>query len=351
MNGDLRIRLADLAELVGGSLEGDEEQVVTGIAPLDEASGDEVSFISQPRYRSKVASSGAGALIASTDFQLPSGCRKGMALIRVDNPYLAVSVAISTFHPLVRVTHGVDSTALIGDGVEIGPGVHIGALVSIGDRVRLGSGTVIETGSVLAAGVQVGSDCTLYPNVTIYGQVVLGDRVVVHAGSVIGADGFGYARDGRKHVKIPQVGGVVVEDDVEIGANVCIDRATLGVTLIGRGTKIDNMVQIGHNCEIGEDCILCGQVGLGGTTSIGTSVLIGGQAGASGHLRIGEGAMVAAQTGIINDVPAGTRVAGYPHLELSRWRRSVAALRHLPRLVRRVRRLEAAAGLSREEEQ
>ena len=343
--------LGELAELLGGDLAGDAARVVEGVARLDEAGSLDVSFCALSEYRSRVATTEAAAVIVPEDFEPPDGQRDSLTLIRVDNPYLAVADAVAALYPEEPPAEGIHPTAVIGSAVDMGEGVAVGARAVIGDRVTIGMGTTIDAGCVLAAGVSVGRDCRLYPNVTLYPDVTLGDRVVVHAGAVLGADGFGYAHEGTRRIKIRQVGGVVIEDDVEIGANACVDRAALGTTRIGRGTKIDNLVQIGHNCDVGADSILCGQVGVGGSTKIGKGVMIGGQAGLAGHFSVGDGAMIAAQTGVINDVPAGVRVAGYPHLEVSRWRRAIAALRNLPELVKRVRRLEAAVEDSRKGEE
>jgi UDP-3-O-[3-hydroxymyristoyl] glucosamine N-acyltransferase len=271
-----------------------------------------------------------------------------MALIRVDNPYLAMGGTIGLLEARPRPEPGVHDTAVIGEGVELGDEVHVGARAVIGQGTTIGDRSIVSAGCVLAPGVTLGIDCVLFSNVTVYDGVVLGNRVMVHSGTVLGSDGFGYAQLGGRHVKIPQVGAVVIEDDVEIGANSCVDRATLGVTRIGPGTKIDNMVQIGHNCQIGAHTIICGQVGLSGTTKIGSGVMMGGQAGAAGHLTIGDGAMVAGGTGVTSTVAAGVTVAGYPHQEISRWRRVNAALRRLPELVRRVSRLESVIGVGGE---
>jgi UDP-3-O-[3-hydroxymyristoyl] glucosamine N-acyltransferase len=348
---DVSIRLSDLAARLGGSLEGDGDLLITGIAGLEDATAGDISFCSDRRYRQFLATTKASAVIIGRNLDLPAGCRADLAIVRVENPYLAMGGTIGLLEPRYRPEPGVHETAVIAAGVELGKGVHVGARAVIGEDARVGARSSIGAGCVIASGVTMGSDCALYPNVTLYDGVVLGDRVIVHSGTVLGADGFGYAQHGGVHVKIPQVGGVVIEDDVEIGANSCVDRATLGVTRIGQGTKIDNMVQIGHNCQIGSHTIVCGQVGLSGTTKVGSGVMLGGQVGAAGHLTIGDGARVAGGTGVTNTVAAGVTVAGYPHQEISRWRRVNAALRRLPELVRRVSRLESTLGLGGEEDE
>lgn len=334
--------LSEVAALLGGQLEGDGARRVSGVARLGDAGADEISFCALGDYRHLVAGTEAAAVIVDRSFDPPPETRADLAFIRVDNAYLAVATAVRHFHPEVlpeRSIHpgaAIDPTATLADGVAVGAGTVIGA------NAAIGRDTIIGAGCVLAEGIEIGADCRLHANVTLYPSVRIGDRVIVHAGVVLGADGFGYATDRGRHVKIPQVGGLVIEDDVEIGANACIDRAALGVTRVARGTKIDNLVQIGHNCQVGADSILCGQVGVGGSTVIGKGVMIGGQAGLGGHLHIGDGVRIAAASGVTNSLADGATVAGYPHMEASRWRRAMAALRSLPELVRRVRRLEAA---------
>lgn len=351
MGAELRepVRLADLAELVGGRIEGDDQRRVEALAVLEEAGPRDLSFCGRGIYRRHVASTGAAAVLVSEDFEPPDGTPENLAWIRVADPYLALAALLEELVERRRPEPGIDPTAVLADDVEVGEGVHVGAGVVLATGVRLGPGTAVHPGCVLGEGVVVGRDCLLHASVTLYEGVSLGDRVIVHSGAVLGADGFGYARDGRRHVKIPQVGGVEIADDVEIGANACVDRGTLGPTRIGPRTKIDNMVQIGHNCTIGADCAVSGQVGLGGTTRVGDGVLMGGQAGFAGHLRVGDGARIAGRTGVISDVPSDGRVAGYPHQDVAGWRRAVAAFRRLPELLRRVRRLEKALAGDAEE--
>ncbi len=334
--------LGDLARLVGGSLDGDEGISVRGVAGLEDAGPEQLSFCALPEYRSQVATTHAAAVIVSTSFATPRGMRAGLALIRVHNPYLAVATVVRHFYPESPPLETVHPSAVIDPTARLAEGVSVGAGTAIGPGAAVGSNTLVGAGCVLAEGTVIGANCRLHANVTLYPGVRLGDRVILHAGVVLGADGFGYALQEGRHVKIPQVGGVLIEDDVEIGANSCVDRGALGVTRVARGTKIDNLVQIGHNCDVGEDSVLCGQVGLGGSAVIGSGVMIAGQAGLKGHIRVGDGAMIAGGSGVTSSVPAGGVVAGYPHTEVSSWRRMMAALKGLPDLVRRVRRLEAA---------
>ncbi len=223
---------------------------------------------------------------------------------------------------------------MLGDGVTVMSGAVIG------EGCRLGAQTVVMSGVVVGTGVEIGARCTVHPNVTLYDRCVIGDDVIIHAGAVIGSDGFGFAREADRHRKIPQVGNVVIEDDVEIGANVTIDRATFGSTLIGRGTKIDNLVQIGHNVQVGEHSILVAQVGISGSTRLGSRVVFAGQSGAVGHIRIGDGAVVGAKSAVTHDLPAGAFVVGHPAIDAGIWKRAVAVFERLPQLRRRLMRLE-----------
>ncbi len=332
-------------------LGGEEDPLISGVASLEDAVAGEISFLIDGRYRQHLASTAASAVIVGQDMDPPDEIPPGLVLLRVVNPYLAMGTTLGILNPTSRPLPGIHPTAVVAEGVDLGAAVHVGPRAVIGEGVRIGPDSVVSAGCVLAPGVRMGSACTLFPSVTVYEKVVLGDRVIVHSGTVLGSDGFGYAQDGGRHVKIPQTGGVIIEDDVEIGANSCVDRATLGLTRIAQGTKIDNMVQIGHNCQIGAHTIICGQVGLSGTTKVGAGVMMGGQSGTAGHLMIGDGAMVAGGTGVINTVAPGATVAGYPHQEISNWRRVTAALRKLPDLMRRVSRLESATGIGREEDE
>ncbi len=341
--------LGEVARLLGATVEGDEGISVHGVAGLQDADAHELSFCALPEYRQLVAETEAAGVIVSRSFTVPSGTRDDLALIRVDNPYLAVATVVSHFVPQSATAGTVDATAVIAESAELAEGVSVGARAVIGEDCAIGANTHIGAGCVLADGTRIGRDSCLYPNVTVYSSVTIGDRVIVHAGVVLGADGFGYATEEGRHLKIPQVGGVTIEDDVEIGANSCIDRGALGTTKVERGTKIDNLVQIGHNCVVGPDSILCGQVGLGGSAVVGKGVMIGGQAGLRGHIKVGDGVMIAGGSGVTSSVPNGHVVAGYPQLEVSRWRRAMAAVKALPDVLRRLRRVEAALEESKKE--
>jgi UDP-3-O-[3-hydroxymyristoyl] glucosamine N-acyltransferase len=267
----------------------------------------------------------------------------------VAHPYLAFVEAMALFHPPRRPPAGVHPTAVIAASAELGAGASVGPHVVIGEGVRIGRNAVLHARVTIYPKVRIGDELTAHAGVVVREEVVAGDRGTVPAGAVIGSDGFESVPRGDGPRKIPQVGTVVLEDDVEIGANATVDRATLGATVIGRGTKIDNLVMIGHNCRTGPGCLLAAQVGLAGGTRLGSGVMLGGQVGVSGHLSIGDGAQVAAQSGIHGDVPAGAVYGGYPAVQIRGWRRVTSSLPRLPALLRRVRRLERALGLEADE--
>jgi UDP-3-O-[3-hydroxymyristoyl] glucosamine N-acyltransferase len=335
--------LAEIAARVGGTVRGDAGRRVAGIRPLDQAGPDDLSFLGHPRYRRAAADSRAAGIIAA-GADLPSGRNA----IVVDDPYVALAAAMELFHPAERAAPGVSPQAIVGEGTRLGQGVSLGPLVVVGRRCVLSDRSVLMPGVVLGDDVAVGADSVLHPGVVVYARSILGARVTVHAGSVIGSDGFGYAGAGTEsRAKIPQVGNVVIEDDVEIGACVTVDRATFGSTVVGRGTKIDNLVQVAHNVVIGEGSILVAQSGIAGSTRLGRGVILAGQSGAAGHLTLGDRAVVGAKSAVLQDLQPGAFVLGSPAVDHRAWKREQASLRRLPDLLRRVARLERAlAGLA-----
>ena len=332
------VTLGELATLVAGELTGDPSLTVRGVATLADAEPDEIALLAAPRYRDQVAGCRACALLVSAD--LEGGLADSRPRVVVADPHAALIPLLARFRPSTLPCPGVHPTAVLDRGVTVGADVQIGpyAVVgcgsTIGDRVRIGAH------SVVGAACRIGAETVLYPHVTLYDGVVLGARVILHAGSRIGNDGFGYAFTGSFHRKIPQVGGCVIEDDVEIGANSCVDRGSIGSTLIGRGSKLDNLVQVGHNVRIGPHCILTGQAGVAGSTTLAAGVQMGGQSGAIGHLVIGEGAKVGAKSTVFQDVPAGTTVMGTPASDHGPMRRAWTLIPRLPELFRRLRALE-----------
>jgi UDP-3-O-[3-hydroxymyristoyl] glucosamine N-acyltransferase len=328
----MEITLRELAGIIGGDLSGDGSVLIRGVAGIKEARPGDITFLASPRYGKFLTTTEASAVIAR-----PGTDRPGKPLILTDNPYLTFVKAVEFFVPSKNnYPRTIHPAAVIGSKASIGVGVHIGACAVVEDGVRIGDGTVILAGSYIGRDTEIGEGCLIYPNVTVREEIKIGNRVIVHSGAVIGSDGFGFAKDGDVYRKIPQIGGVVIHDDVEVGANVTIDRAATGTTVVGKGTKIDNLVQIAHNVVIGENCILVAQVGIGGSTEVGRGVSMAGQAGVVGHVTIGDGAVVAAQAGVINSVPPQTMVSGYPAREHGQAKKIYASLQKLPELLKRI---------------
>ncbi len=328
--------LTELAALVGGRVAGDGGILISGVAAIRDAVAGEITLFAEEKYRAHLSSTPASAVIRKGD------CECEIASVVTDKPYLAFIKILELFSrstdavvpPGAHESAVVDATARVGVEASIGPFCRVGRGVRIGARSRILFGTFVGDRAV------VGEDCLVYPNVTIREDCEIGDRVILHPGVVIGADGFGYIWDGMRHVKVPQIGRVVIEDDVEIGANAAVDRATAGVTRICRGTKIDNFVQVGHNCVVGKNSIIAGQTGLAGSTIVGEGVIIGGQAGFMGHIEIGDGARIAAQAGVTHSLPPGATVSGYPARDHRLARRIYAYTTRLPELFKRVKAIE-----------
>jgi UDP-3-O-[3-hydroxymyristoyl] glucosamine N-acyltransferase len=327
----------DIAALVGGEISGDSTRVITGVTSLARAGPSDIAFIESERQAAGALESPAGCLI------VPEGVTVGSkTLIGVGLPKLAFAKVVEIFHPSIRPAAGIHPSAIIGPDVELADGVSIGPYAVIEAGVRIRPRTVLGAGVYVGAGCSIGEDCVFNPNVTLYPNVSVGARVIVHAGTVLGGDGFGYVNvDGVYH-KFPQVGRLVIEDDVEIGSNVSIDRGTLEATIIRRGTKIDNLTQIAHNVCIGEHCVLAAQVGAAGSSRIGKGAVIGGQVGIADHVTIGEGAIVGAQAGI----PSGKRIHpgefvwGTPARPMSEFKAQYGSLTRLPRLIAELEELK-----------
>ena len=337
----VKLQLSELSEIITkagfpAKLEG-EDRSITGVNTLSDARAGEITFLSNPRYATSVQETAASAVIARPGAEIP----ESLSVLRCDDPYGAVTVAIITLHGHRRHPRwGISPQASIDASARIGANPNIAAGVTIAAEVVVGDNCTFYPGCYLAEGVRVGNDCTLYPNVVIYNRCELGHRVTIHAGSVIGEDGLGYAPHGEKWVKIPQVGRALIGDDVEIGANCAIDRATLGQTEIGAGTKFGNVVVIGHGTKIGPDCMFVGLVGVAGSVTVGRHVTLAGQVGVAGHLAIGDGAMIGAQSGIAGDVEANASVFGSPAIPMENAKRSMYVFQKLPDWVRRIKDLE-----------
>jgi UDP-3-O-[3-hydroxymyristoyl] glucosamine N-acyltransferase len=329
------MRLNDLANLLGCELHGDGGVEIRRVAPIESAGAGDLTFVANPRYLKFLADCRASAVILAPDAPatpLPS--------LRTPDPYLAFARAVEHFHVPLAWPRGVHPTAQIAASAVIGPEASIGAYAVVGERVRIGTQARIAAHVVVYDDVTIGERFTAHAHATVRERVRIGDDVVLHAGAVIGSDGFGYAPGDGGIRRLLQGGDVVLEDEVEVGANTTVDRAMVGSTVLRRGVKIDNLVMVAHGCEVGAHSMLAAQVGLSGSTRIGQWVRMGGQVGAAGHLTIGDGAQIAAQSGVANSVPAGAIMGGYPAVEASAWRRAVAATARLPELLRRVRRLE-----------
>ena len=335
--------IAELAARVEGIIEGANNATINGVAALLEARPGDLSFLANPKYAAQVATTRASAVLVGKDWQ----GEHQAALIRVDNPDRAFALLAPLFAPAtLEYAPGIHSTAIIGKDVTLGENAHIGPYAVIGDGCTVGAGSIVDSHVVLAAGCMLGEDCHLYPHVSVREHTRIGNRVVIHNGTVIGSDGYGYTitidADGRpKAEKIPQLGVVEIADDVEIGANVTIDRARFGATRIGRGAKIDNLVQIAHNVQIGESTGVVAQVGISGSTRIGSGVMLWGQAGIAGHLEIGDGAQVLARSGVNKNIPAGATVIGAPAVERREAVKVFGIVRTVERLTARVKELEA----------
>lgn len=342
----MNLTARDIAQLVGGELVGNPDQPVTGVAGIREAQPGDLAFIASPKYYSALKTTQAAAVIIARNAKIESGSpapsgATGPVLIRVDNPVQAFTqLVLRVMPPPVKFAPGIHPSAVIAPDAKLGKDVSIQPYAIIEPGAVIGDRTVIGAGAYVGHGCAIGADCLLYANVTLREYTVLGNRVILHSGVVLGADGFGYETANGKHQKVPQVGTVEIGDDVEIGANSAVDRARFGKTRVGRGTKIDNLVQIAHNCVIGEDCIICGQAGMAGSTIIGNRVTLAGQVGIAGHLTIGDGAIMMGQTGIAQDVEPGSILFGAPGLPHKMFKRSYVAFEHLPELVAKVRELE-----------
>lgn len=337
--------LGAIAARVGGTLEGNAETVIRGVAPIQVAPGDHLAFLDAGGKEELLAQSRAGGVLVQRGATLEGVAPDGVGLIFVDNVRLALAQAMELFRDDADPWgSGVDPTAIVAEGVSLGEGVSVGPGVILGRGVILGDRTTVHAGTVIYPGVRVGADCCIQARCVLREGTIVGDRVILQPGAILGADGFGYAQTKEHtHYKIPQLGVVVIEDDVEVGAGACIDRGTMGATRIHRGAKIDNLVQVGHNCDVGEHSILCGQVGVAGSTVIEHHVMVGGQVGLSGHLRVGAGAQIGAQSGVHGDLPAGAKVIGSPAIEGRVFARMVAAQIKLPELLKRLRALERRA--------
>ena len=332
--------LQAIQEIVGGDLAGNGDERIVGLNALEGAGPGELTYAEHERYLPKVRATRACAIIVPQQFP----AIEGKNLLRVANPRAAFVKVMMLFQTPPSVAPGLHPTAAVSPKASLGPGIAVGECVVIREGARIGQGTVIDSGAHIGSGVVIGERCTIGPGVKLMDGTQLGNRVMIHGGSVIGGDGFGYFWAEGRHVKIPQLGNVVIEDDVEIGCNACVDRATLGSTIIRRGTKIDNLVQIAHNNVIGQDVMITGQVGLSGSVTVGDRVIFAARSGALDHIRIGDDARLGATTVVWKDVKSGESMLGFPARPGARAKREFASLAHLPRLLKQFRELLARVG-------
>ncbi|MBM3817819.1 MAG: UDP-3-O-(3-hydroxymyristoyl)glucosamine N-acyltransferase [Acidimicrobiia bacterium] len=331
------MKLRELAERLGCRLEGDGEIDIVRVAGIQDARPGDVTFLANPKYEKTLGQTQASAVILRDDTR-GAPC----AVLRARDPYLAFARAVGLFAPAWRPSPGVHAMAAVAPGAALGRNVSIGAFVSIGEGVSVGDNTVIFPNVTVGPGSRVGADCVIHSNVAVRERVTLGDRVILQNGVVVGSDGYGFVRRGDgTHEKIPQVATVVIEDDVELGANTTVDRPAVGETRIRRGTKIDNLVMIGHGVTVGRNVLMAAQVGIAGSTDVDDDVVFGGQVGVGGHLTIGRGAVAVGQSGVTNSLDPGALVAGYPAIDNREWRKASVIFKRLPELKRRIEELEA----------
>jgi UDP-3-O-[3-hydroxymyristoyl] glucosamine N-acyltransferase len=333
---EVKKTLKEIARIIDGEVVGDPDVIITGVSGIKEAKEGDITFLANPKYAPLLEKTHASAVITSRDVTSSS-----KPLIRTNNPSLAFTKIVSFMLPVeIRHPRGIDPGAVIGKDAKLGKGIALGPYVVVADNVSIGDNTIIYSGSYIGHDSVIGSDAIIYPNVSIRERITIGNRVIIHSGTVIGSDGFGFVSVEGKHLKIPQIGTIEIGDDVEIGANVTIDRARFEKTVIGRGTKIDNLVQIAHNVVIGENSLIVAQVAIAGSTTVGNNVILAGQVGIVGHISIGDNAVVMAQSGVNKSIPADTMVWGYPAKPVEIARKVNACVQNLPRLYKTIAELK-----------
>jgi len=327
-----------IADYIQGRIEGDENATVRTFAKIEEGVPGAISFLSNPKYTHYLYNTQSSIVLVNEDLELTEPVKA--TLIRVKNAYESVAKLLQLYQSALPRKAGVDALAFISPSAKIGKDCYIGAFAYIGDGVQIGDGTQVYPHTVIEDGATIGSDCKLYPNVTIYSGCKLGNRVTIHAGTVIGADGFGFAPNTEGYDKIPQIGIVTIEDDVEIGANSCVDRSTMGATIIRKGVKLDNLVQIAHNVEVGENTVMSAQTGIAGSTKIGKWCMFGGQVGIAGHITIGDKVNLGAQSGVPSGLKGGQTLIGTPPVEPKAYFKSIAITHKLPELYKQINEMQ-----------
>ena len=333
----MSIVLKDVAEKIGGTVEGDGSIEITGLASLADAQGKDISFLTKARYAKAVEATSAAAVIVTRDWDGKAPC----AIVRVDDPDKAFILTAQVFAPAKAATPpGIDASAVVSEGAQVDEKAHVGPLCVIESGAKIGADTVLIAGCYIGHDTTVGEGCLLYANVSVREHVIVGDRAIIHCGAVIGSDGFGYVKEGEAWKKIPQIGTVVLGDDVEIGANVAIDRARFGKTLLADGVKIDNLVQIAHNVHVGENTAMAAQVGIAGSSIIGRNVQMGGKAGVSGHVEVGDNTIIGGGSGVTKDLPGNVFVSGLPALPHRQTMKMHANMLRVPQLKKKIAELE-----------
>jgi UDP-3-O-[3-hydroxymyristoyl] glucosamine N-acyltransferase len=327
----MNLTVAELAKQLAGEVTGDATAALTGFTMIDRAQAGHLTFAETPEYFAAAEASAATAIICGKD----SASDKKI-LIRVANPRIAFAKALAIFFPEPKFAPGIHPSAVIAKSAQVDPTAHVGPHCTVGERVKIGAGCVLQGGNFIGDDSTLGDGTNLFPNVTVYFRSQIGKRVRLHSGTVIGSDGFGYVLDAGFHRKVPQVGNVVIGDDVEIGSNCSVDRGALGATVIGKGTKIDNLVQVAHNVEIGEHCILCAQVGIAGSAKIGSYTILAGQVGIAGHLKIGNKVTVGSKSGVMHNIPDGETWLGTPAQPDRQAKRMMIAMQRLPELFKKI---------------
>ncbi|MBV52275.1 MAG: UDP-3-O-(3-hydroxymyristoyl)glucosamine N-acyltransferase [Nitrospinaceae bacterium] len=330
------MNLGDIAEKIGGKVIGDASLEITDVRHIESAEEGHLTFLTGKKFLDKLKQSKASAVLVDSEQEVE------ISQVITPGPMLAFARLLDQFHPQSRPKPGIHPSVILGENVVLGKRVTLSALVCVGDNVQIDDDTVVYPSAVIGSDCSLGKNTVIHSNVTLYNNSVIGNHVILHAGVVVGADGFGYTLDEKgRHVKINQIGNVVIEDNVEVGANSCIDRAAMGTTLIKEGTKIDNLVQVAHNCTIGEHSILVAQVGIAGSCELGHHVVLAGQAGVSDHVKVGDQVTVVSKSAVLRDLEGHSAYGGIPAVPLNIWKRSITVLPKLPDLARKIRDLES----------
>lgn len=334
----MEITAKQIAGFIQGRVEGDENAIVNTFAKIEEGKAGAISFLSNPKYLHYIYETESSVVLINEDVVLEKSVKP--TLIRVKNAYESVAKLLQLYQSMQPKKTGIDPLAFVSPSAKVGEGCYIGAFAFIGDNVEIGNHTQIYPHSVIEDGTKIGDDCLIYPNVSVYHGCRLGNRVTIHSGSVIGADGFGFAPNAEGYDKIPQIGNVVIEDDVEIGANTCVDRSTMGSTVVHKGVKLDNLVQIAHNVEVGENTVMSAQVGIAGSTKVGSWCMFGGQAGFAGHIKVGDKTFVGAQCGVNSSLKGNETVIGSPAMDAKQFFKSSVLFKKLPDIYKQMNEMQ-----------